>query len=128
MFQTCYSDILPKIPTKFLFMKWVHERMETVVIDYLNRKKKKKKVVIDYEPSLGSFLTRHLLEKNGKTISTFGKIGRWRLQLLPRQLSVHDNPRHLQAPASVYFQVAMHKPNACSHHHTFSKIGRCLLH
>ena len=42
--------------------------------------------------------------------STFGKICWWRRQLLIGELSIEDNPGHLQAPAGVDFQVAMHEP------------------
>lgn len=47
-----------------------------------------------------------------ETFLALGKIRRWRWELLFAALTVVDNPSHLQAPAGVNFQMAMHKPNS----------------
>ena len=45
------------------------------------------------------------------------QIRRRRRQLLVRQAPVQHQPRHLQAPADVDLQVAMHEPHPCTHVH-----------
>ena len=47
----------------------------------------------------------------------FGEIGRRRQQLLVGAVPVQYQPRHLQAPADVDLQVAMHEPHPCTHVH-----------
>ena len=47
----------------------------------------------------------------------FGEIRRRREQLLVGAISVQHQPRHLQAPADVDLQVAMHEPHPCTHVH-----------
>ena len=54
----------------------------------------------------------------------FGEIGRRRQQLLVGAVPVQHQPRHLQAPADVDLQVAMHEPHPCRHvHHQTVKIA-----
>jgi hypothetical protein len=50
-----------------------------------------------------------------KLMSTLGKISWWRNQLLVGKLSIQDNPSHLQPPACMDFQMAMHEPYPCSY-------------
>ena len=45
-----------------------------------------------------------------KRSSTLGKVRGWRRQLLIRQFAILYYPSHLQTPACVDFQVAMHEP------------------
>ena len=57
-----------------------------------------------------SFEARLGTKEFWKTRSTLGKVRGWRRQLLIRHFAILYYPTHLQTPACVDFQMAMHEP------------------